>query len=53
MECGTALTTAILLVVYDEMHHSDILVHINKNAGLQFCLAKSIHGDQYISFVLD
>jgi hypothetical protein len=46
MECGAGLMTDIFLVVYGEIHHSDVLVLINKNAGLQFGLAKIIHGAQ-------
>lgn len=36
MECGAGLMTAIFFIVLGEMNHSDVLVLLNKNAGVQF-----------------
>jgi hypothetical protein len=37
---------AIFLVNYSELHHGDIVVHLNKNADLQFGLVQHIYDAQ-------
>jgi len=53
MECGAGLMTVIFLVVLGEMQHSDVLVLLNKNAGVQFGLLKIIHDAHFLTFVLN
>ena len=34
------------------MHHGDVLVLLNKNAGVQFGLVKSIRDAHFLTFVV-
>jgi hypothetical protein len=40
--------TAIFLVIYGNQHHGNVLVFLNKYAGLQFGFARSINGAQHL-----
>jgi hypothetical protein len=38
--------TSTVLVVCGKLHHGDVVVLVNKNAGLEFGLGDCIHGAQ-------
>jgi translation initiation factor IF-2 len=40
--------TASILVIYGKLHHGDIIVFLNKYAGVQFSFAEHIHDAQYL-----
>jgi len=40
--------TSIILVIYGKLHHGDIIVILNKYAGVQFTFADLIHDAQYL-----
>jgi hypothetical protein len=40
--------TAVCFIVYSDLHHGNVLVLLNKNAGLELGLLGCIRGAQYL-----